>query len=173
VQQIRETFAGRASADRARSLEPVLEDELVASGHVTRGALRKLEQMGVLSPRTANGRRTYSADDAAVVRHLARLRETGLTPERGFDVAQVRIYQEAAERLAEEELRFALEGVVGRIEPGKLQSVAGVWMDAADEILRILHRKAVRRRLRELRTGMAESREGAHPRSREGAHDRS
>ncbi len=154
VERIRETFLARPIAPALKSLGPVNEAELLRSTGFDAAILGRLEALGVLTPRQASGQRSYSSEDATIVRQLGRMRDAGLTADRGFGPDQMRIYQVAVERLAREEVRFAVEGLVGRVAPESLQEAAATWMDAADEILRTMHRKALKHQLRDLGSRM-------------------
>lgn len=153
-EEIRETFLARPLAPALESVGPEDESALVRATGIDRATLRRLEALGVLDPRAPAGRRTYSVEDATIVRQIARMREAGLTRERGFGPDQMRIYQAAVERLASEEVRLAVEGLVGQVSPDTLSKAAATWIDAADEILRTMHRKALKRELRALGSRM-------------------
>ncbi len=54
------------------------------------------------------------------------------------------------EALARQEVSLALEGLVGRVSPREIQPVATEILDAASDLVAILHRKAVAKVLSEL-----------------------
>ena len=151
--QVREYFAGRSAAPAAHDIEPVTEAALVTEGFPA-AALRKLEQIGVVHPRELKGKKIYGADDTALVRELGRMQAAGLSSQRGFDVEQLRVYVDAMETVAQKEIEFAIEGLVGSMRPDVLAARASSWLASANTLLCLLHKKALKRRVRELGTRM-------------------
>lgn len=151
--EIRESFMSGKSGPTNEDSRPT-EAALLEETDLSKADLREMEKMSVLTPRVHNGRRTYSRDDAVIVRQLANMRDTGLNSKRGYTVKQMRIYQRAVETLAREEIELAIEGVVGSIAPGDLAAVSREWVRSANEILGAMHRKALRRLLGDLGTRM-------------------
>lgn len=152
--EIRESFARRKPRLASVELESIDEEKLLARGTLTKQDLRKLEKMEVLSPKVQGGRRVYSADDACIVDQLERMRQAGLTPERGFRLDQMQIYRDAMEKLVEKEVQVAIEGIAGNMKGDDVAEVAGVWIGSANEIMRALHSKLVKRAVRQLSAGL-------------------
>ena len=110
----------------------------------------RLEELGLVSAQGDGAEASLDRFDAKLVRVLLRMRDLGLTPERGFRAEQVAVYQRALEVLARQEISLALKGLVGRVSPGEIQPVAEEILDAASELVSIIHRKAVARLLGEI-----------------------
>lgn len=148
--EIRESFIrGKSSSGTGADSRPT-EAELLKETDLGKAEFRDMEKMGVLTPTIQNGRRTYSRDDTTIVRELAKMRDGGLNSKRGYTVKQMRIYQRAVEKLAQEEIELAIEGVVGNIAPEDLVAVSREWVRSANEILAAMHRKTLRRLVGEL-----------------------
>ncbi len=152
--EIRESFIrGKSSSGTGADSRPT-EAALLKETDLGKAEFRDMEKMGVLTPAVQNGRRTYSRDDTIIVRELAKMRDGGLNSKRGYTVKQMRIYQRAVEKLAQEEIELAIEGVVGNIAPEDLAAVSREWVRSANEILAAMHRKTLRRLLGDLGTRM-------------------
>jgi DNA-binding transcriptional MerR regulator len=152
--EIRETFvSGKSNPVTGADSRPT-EAALLEETELNKNDLREMEKMAILSPRVHNGRRTYSKDDVLIVREIAKMRDTGLNSKRGYTVKQLLIYRRAVEKLAQEEIELAIEGVVGSIKPADLAAVGREWIQSANEIVAAMHRKALRRLLGDLGTRM-------------------
>ncbi|MBI4577464.1 MAG: MerR family transcriptional regulator [Planctomycetes bacterium] len=137
----------------ANGLEPVPEASFLEDRLFRPAELARLARGGLVSPLVRRGRRYYRADDAELLRTLGRMRRSGLTRERGFHLGQLDLYWETLERLARQEVATALEALVGRMPAEELERVAEEVLDLANELVSILHRKAVARVLAELGRG--------------------
>lgn len=148
-ERVREYLAPRNAVLAAldRGLAGATERELVADGTISTVDLRALAAMGVIEPRRRDGQRGYSGEDAALVRQIARMRANGLTPSRGFGIERMRIYRDALEALVAKELEVTMESVLGTMLPDELTRVANDWIEGSNELIAILHRKLIRRRL--------------------------
>ncbi len=151
--QIRESFVARNRTVTSSEVE-VEEKVLLERTSLTRKDLRKLEELEVLTPKKTKGRRVYSIDDVSIVEQLAQMRDAGLTAERGFGVEQMAIYRNAMERLVEKEVEFAVAGIAGSMGGEDVAKVAKVWVRGANEIIRALHNKFIKRAVRQLSEGM-------------------
>lgn len=154
VGEIKEYFRNLRPTALDLGFEPVEEGRILDKGYLTAGELRSLARMGVLDPIERDGKRYYSADDAAIVENLIKMRRAGFNPERGFRIEQMKVYQEALEKLAQKEMELALQGIVGKMKVKDLAAVAGEVMSSANEMIGIMHRKIVRRMLRSIRKEM-------------------
>lgn len=126
------------------------EDELLADRAITAADLRALAAMGIVEPERRDGQRRYSGEDAMLVRQIARMRAGGLTSSRGFGIERMRIYRDALEALVSQELEVTLPAVVGTVSPDELARVANDWIEGSNELIALLHRKLIRRRLRSI-----------------------
>jgi acetolactate synthase regulatory subunit len=105
--------------------------------------------MGLISLSEVNGVPYIGTLDSELLEVVVKLRELGLNSERGFSVAQLKVYQEHMARLARMELTMALEGLVGRMPVEEVRDVASKMTALATDLVAIMHQKEVRRILGE------------------------
>ena len=79
---------------------------------VPANVLRRLEQLGVLTPTT----RGYDADDVQIIEAMSHFRAGGYDEALGFTVYDTLRYREALEPLVDEEVRVLLDRLAGEVE---------------------------------------------------------
>jgi DNA-binding transcriptional MerR regulator len=79
-------------------------------------ALRRLEQLGVLTPRGRNGAKRYGPDDVQIIEAVSRMRASGYSEALGFTVYDTLIYKRNLERLVREEVEVMMERVAGELD---------------------------------------------------------
>jgi hypothetical protein len=108
--QLGRLVAGRLCDEEARvSLSSVL----VRNPHATGGA-RTLARVGAIELRRARGGPSLTHADAQLLGLWGDMRRAGFTDEQGFGPEVVAMYVESANRLANDEVRRFLAGLVGR-----------------------------------------------------------
>ena len=121
----------------------------IDNAHFSAGDLAQLAEMGLISLSEVNGVPYVGTLDSELLEVVVKLRELGLNSERGFSVAQLKVYQEHMARLARMELTMALEGLVGRMPVEEVRDVASKMTALATDLVAIMHQKEVRRILGE------------------------
>jgi len=87
--------------------------ELQRRSGVTSDELRRMVELGMLAVREESGRAHVAAEDAYILELWGQLRAVGFTPELGFTVADLAMYQEAMAGLLEREARMLTERLAG------------------------------------------------------------
>ncbi len=110
--------------------------------------LRELVREGLVSMRGTVGNGTVSEDDAVILECWAQFREVGLGPRQGVAPAELRLYDEAMERLVRHEARLALRSYAGAAveDLSRMIEQAG---PIVGRLLVALHRKRLRQFLAE------------------------
>ena len=107
--------------------------------------LERLETLGLLDPHESDGEKSYDWADAQVLEVLVRMRKLGLTPERGFGAERLLDYRKHIKELVGMELTMAFQGMVGRMEPDQLHTMAAQLVEEATQLVAALHRKEIAR----------------------------
>jgi hypothetical protein len=85
-----------------------------------------------------------SEDDAVILECWAQFKEAGLGPQQGVGPAELRIYDEAMERLVTREARMALRAYAGS-PPEELSRMVELTGPIIVRLLGAMHRKRLRR----------------------------
>lgn len=122
------TLALEADAPETAVAQPLLDTH-----HVTRDELAQLDEAGVVPVgRDATGREVILVADAWAIETLGELRGLGFTPERGFGVADIALYERFVSALFEAETALLSE---------RLTAVdADVAADMVERVLPLVHR---------------------------------
>ncbi len=147
VRRVRATLVGWT---RAQQRPSVAVADFVPR-KVTRRELRELTDAGLV---TVHAGGTVSEDDAVILECWAQFKDAGLGPAQGVGPGELRLYDEAMERLVKREARMALAAYAG----ARAEDVSRVVELAAPVIGRLLsamHRKQLRRFLAEVGGGDA------------------
>ncbi|TMB91282.1 MAG: MerR family transcriptional regulator [Chloroflexi bacterium] len=106
--------------------------------------LRALARLGLVH--TRGGATSHS--DLRLLELVAATREAGFTEEAGFRIENIAVYRDAVERLVADELSRIVEPVVDRHDPETLRDLVRRGLPLADQLLSLLHRRAVQAELR-------------------------
>jgi DNA-binding transcriptional MerR regulator len=106
--------------------------------------LQALTELGLV--RSHGGATSHS--DLRLLELIAATRAAGFTEEAGFSIENIAVYRDAVERLVADELARIVEPVVARHDPETLRDLVRRGLPLADQMLSLLHRRAVQAELR-------------------------
>lgn len=140
VRRVRATLRGWTDAQQ----RPTVALSDFVPERVPAAELRELVREGLVSVRGSPGRGTVSEDDAVILECWAQFREAGLGPGQGIAPAELKLFDEAMERLVEREARMALRAYAGAPaeDLSRMVEQAG---PIVGRLLVALHRKRLRR----------------------------
>jgi DNA-binding transcriptional MerR regulator len=144
VRQVRATLAGWTSAQQ----RPTVAVAEFVPGRVSRAELRELVRVGLVATHAAPGGARVSEDDAVILECWAQFKDAGLGPDAGVGPAELRLYDEAMERLVAREARMALRARAGAPAEDLSRMVEQVG-PVIGRLLGAMHRKRMRRFLAE------------------------
>jgi len=122
-------------------------DELAAiRDRVSGDDLDALTAMGLVR----GGGAALSSSDLRMLGLVAAMRAAGLTEEAGFHIENLGLYRDAVERLVTEELARIVEPVLSRHDPATLRDLVYRALPLADQLLSLLHHRAVHGELQQL-----------------------
>lgn len=110
------------------------------------GDFEELRRLGLAG---APGGRV-SSSDLRLLELVAAIRAAGLTRDAGFAVGSIAVYRDAVERLVTEELAGIVEPILDRHDPAHLRDLVRRGLPLADQLLSLLHQRAVRAELQRL-----------------------
>ena len=120
------------------------QDELAAVGaRLAAADLQALQRLGLV--RSGGG---TSSSDVRLLELVAATRAAGFTEEAGFRIENIAVYRDAVERLVADELARIIEPVISRHDPVALRDLVRRGLPLADQLLSLLHRRAVQAELR-------------------------
>ena len=114
---------------------------------IPREALRRLEEIGVLTP----DRRGYGEQDARMLEAISRFRAGGYDEQIGFTVYDTLRYKEALQRLVEEEVEVVLERLAGDVEPDRIVALLEAGAEPLRDLIAAMHSKLLLAELRRQR----------------------
>jgi DNA-binding transcriptional MerR regulator len=121
-------------------------DELAAiRDRVDPADLDALTRLGLI--RAGGG--AISSADLGLLDLVAAMRAAGFTADAGFDIESIAVYRDAVERLVADELSRIVEPVISRHDPETLRDLVRRGLPLADQLLSLLHRRAVQAELRQ------------------------
>jgi DNA-binding transcriptional MerR regulator len=150
-------------AQRLIELEDRILERAIAVGESTRASraevratydlpanvLRRLEELGVLSP----GGRGYDRDDVAIIEAISRFRAGGYEEAIGFTVYDTLRYRRALEPLVEEEVRVLLDRLAGTVDVDRAVEIISSGAQPLRDLLGAMHSKLLLAALRRARHG--------------------
>ena len=118
-------------------------EELAAVGGDAEPAdLEGLRRLGLI---TAEG--PLSSSDLRLVELTTAMRRAGFTEQAGFAIENMALYRDAVEQLVQEELARIIEPVLTRHDPDTLRDLVQRGFPLANQVLALLHHKAVQSEL--------------------------
>jgi len=144
VRQVRATLSGWSN-DQQRPAVAVAD---FVPDRLSRGELRELIDAGLVTVQGAARGGFVSEDDAVILECWAQFKEAGLGPQQGVGPAELRIYDEAMERLVTREARMALRAYAGS-PADELSRMVELTGPVIARLLGAMHRKRLRRFLAE------------------------
>jgi DNA-binding transcriptional MerR regulator len=91
-----------------------------------------------------------TASDLRLLDLVASGRCAGFTPEGGFSVENLGLYRDAVERIVQEEIARVIEPVLSRYDPQTLRDLVNRGLPIVDQLLALLHRRAVQEEMRRI-----------------------
>lgn len=86
-----------------------------------------------------------------IIRIISRLRDIGLNEKNGFSVKFLKNYTDICNKLIEIEFMEFNSKMLGKVEPEKLIEIAKISIDEISELIKILHKKLLLEKLKEIR----------------------
>jgi DNA-binding transcriptional MerR regulator len=106
--------------------------------------LDALSRLGLV--RTSGG--AVSSSDMRLIELVAAIRGAGFTEQAGFNIDNLALYRDAVEELVNSELARIIEPVLVKHDPETLRDLVRRGLPLADQLLTLLHRRAVQSELR-------------------------
>lgn len=148
VRRVRATLSGWVDAQQ----HPRVPVSSFVPKRVPAAELRELVREGLVAIRGTIANGTVTEDDAVILECWAQFREAGLGPQQGIAPAELRLFDDAMERLVEREARMALRAYQGA--PAEdLSRMVEQSAPIVGRLLVALHRKRLRRFLAEFGAG--------------------
>jgi len=119
------------------------EDLSAVASRLAPGDVRALTRLGLIGTGGA-----ASTSDVLLLELVAATRAAGFTDEAGFHIENIAVYRDAVERLVADELARIIEPVIARHDPETLRDLVRRGLPLADQVLSLLHRRAVQAELR-------------------------
>ncbi len=143
-------YLGRPRPTDGNGNGHVPASEFSGEDQMTQVELDRLAVIGMIEPSEIDGVVVYRRLDAQLLQVLLRMRGLGLTPDRGYTVEQLALYTAPLEQLVRAEVALAWQGLVGRVSPSDLQTVAQEIMSSATDLVAVIHEKLVEKVLAEM-----------------------
>jgi DNA-binding transcriptional MerR regulator len=131
----------------AREIGRVSRTQVRQSYEIPQNVLRRLEELGVLTPNS----RGYDADDVAIIEAISRFRAGGYDQAIGFTVYDTLRYREALEPLVEEEVQVLLDRLAGKVEVERAVEIISSGAEPLRELIGAMHSKLLLAALRQRR----------------------
>jgi DNA-binding transcriptional MerR regulator len=148
VRKVRATLSGWTSAQQ----QPTVALADLVPGRVSRRELKELTTAGLVTVHAAAGGARLSGDDAVILECWAQIKEAGLGPEQGLNPAELRLYDEAMERLVAREARMVLRAR-GGAPAEELSHMIERISPVTERLLGAMHRKRIRQFIAEVGDG--------------------
>lgn len=148
VRRVRATLSGWVDAQQ----HPRVPVSSFVPKRVPAAELRELVREGLVAIRGTIATGTVTEDDAVILECWAQFREAGLGPQQGIAPAELRLFDDAMERLVEREARMALRAYQGTTAED-LSRMVEQSAPIVGRLLVALHRKRLRRFLAEFGAG--------------------
>ena len=145
VRQVRATLSGWTSAQQ----RPTVGLAEFVPGRVSRRELKELAAAGLVTVHAAPGGARLSGDDAVILECWAQFKEAGLGEGQGLGPADLRLYDEAMERLVAREARMVLRAR-GGAPAEELSRMIEQISPVTERLLGAMHRKRIRRFIAEV-----------------------
>jgi len=150
VRRVRGTLTGWTTAQQ----RPTVAIADFVPDRVSARELRELVATGLVTVHGASGSGRVSEDDAVILECWAQFKEAGLGPDEGVAPAELRLYDEAMERLVKREARMALRVHAGS-PPEELSRMVESVGPVIGRLLGAIHRKRLRQFLADVGSGTA------------------
>lgn len=115
-------------------------------GFVPDDEVEQLREAGIIEVSGSGANARVSADDAEIVRAWAAAREAGIGPERGFQAADLALYDNAVARLVRAEIRRFSAAYADR-PTSEAADVILKALPVVERVLMVMHQKHIRRAL--------------------------
>jgi DNA-binding transcriptional MerR regulator len=148
VRKVRATLSGWTSAQQ----RPTVALAEFVPGRVTRRDLKELSSAGLVTVHAAAGGARLSGDDAVILECWAQFKEAGLDRDRGLSPTDLRLYDEAMERLVAREARMVLRAR-GGAPAEELSRMIEQISPVTERLLGAMHRKRIRQFIAEVGDG--------------------
>jgi DNA-binding transcriptional MerR regulator len=150
VRKVRATLSGWTSAQQ----QPTVAVAEFVPGRISRRELKELADAGLVTVHAAAGGARLSGDDAVILDCWAQFKETGFDQDQGLGPSDLRLYDEAMERLVAREARMVLRAR-GGAPAEELSRMIEHISPVTERLLGAMHRKRIRRFIAEAGDGLA------------------
>ena len=148
VRKVRATLSGWTSAQQ----RPTVALAEFVPRRVSRRELKELATAGLVTVHAAAGGARLSGDDAVILECWAQFKEAGLDQDQGLSPTDLRLYDEAMERLVAREARMVLR-VRGGAPAEELSRMIEQISPVTERLLGAMHRKRIRQFIAEVGDG--------------------
>ncbi|HEY1689908.1 MAG TPA: MerR family transcriptional regulator [Solirubrobacteraceae bacterium] len=118
---------------------------------IPENVLRRLVEIGVLTPVRSGKRVFYEEDDVKIIEAISRFRAGGYEEELGFTVYDTLRYYEALQPLVKDEVRALLKRLAGEVEVERAVEIIAAGVEPLRELVGAIHSKLLLGELRQLR----------------------
>lgn len=130
---------------------PLTMEQALARYGFDRTEIEFAIDLGVLEPVDRNGIRVFEGDDILMLETMAELQCNGIDKSLIPNEIALPIYVDAIERLAHEELKMFSRAVTGKVEEGRLATMALAGVKLVERFLVLLRRRLLLRLIQEMR----------------------
>jgi DNA-binding transcriptional MerR regulator len=127
----------RRMLDMAGEEERISAAELHRRYEIPREAIKRLAELGVLTPNS----RGYSTNDVKIVEAICRFRAGGYDERIGFTVYDTLRYKSALEELVKEEVEVLLERLSGEMDADRAVELISAGVEPLQALISALHSK--------------------------------
>lgn len=110
--------------------------------------LKRLTELGVLSPRGSGVKAAYDEEDVRIIEAISRFRAGGYDEELGFTVYDTLRYRDALEPLVREEVRALLDRLAGEVDVDRALSIIAAGVEPLRDLIGAVHSKLLLEELR-------------------------
>jgi DNA-binding transcriptional MerR regulator len=137
----------RSLLDRAGEGERISAAELHRRYEIPREAIKRLAELGVLTPNS----RGYSPNDVRIVEAICRFRAGGYDERIGFTVYDTLRYKSALEGLVKEEVEVLMQRLAGEMDTDRAVELVEAGAEPLQQLISALHSKLLVAELRRQR----------------------
>ena len=118
-------------------------DEVAATHGFEIRELEELHAIGAVEIRDSDGRKWLDSRDVAIVKIYAEMRAAGFTPERGYQVEDLKRYVEFAEWLARDEVKHFFSSFADLTDARTAAELGARGIVLANDLITRLHTRAI------------------------------
>lgn len=136
-----------AGAEGRRVSAKEVEERFEIPGNV----LKRLTELGVLTPTGSGAKAAYDEDDVRIIEAISRFRAGGYDEELGFTVYDTLRYRDALEPLVRDEVKALLDRLAGEVDVERALSIIAAGVEPLRELIGAVHSKLLLEELHRVR----------------------